>query len=239
MQVKDTATKIPVIDLRPLLSDEPGAYQQTVDSFFHAYSSLGFATIINHGISQSIVKAAFDASRRFHSLPEQSKRLIELNHLHRGYIPINTSTDVTTKLATVKKPNQSESFMMMREDNEDSPDVQSGAFLAGANQWPELCGFKEAVSSCHDALSELGHKLMGIACGAMDANPADVMPAFECPTTWFRLLRYPPVPEDPDGDLFGSAPHTDFGCLTILLQDDTGGLQVMTPVGDWIDVQPL
>ena len=49
---------------------------------------------------------------------------IELNELHRGFIPINTSTDRNSKLAVVTKPNQSESFIMMREANADDPAVQ-------------------------------------------------------------------------------------------------------------------
>ena len=48
---------------------------------------------------------------------------VALDHNHRGYIAINTSTDVNSKLADVKKPNQSESFMMMREDKYERPDV--------------------------------------------------------------------------------------------------------------------
>ena len=49
--------------------------------------------------------------------------------------------------------------------------------------------------------------------------------------------RYQP-PQSPD-DLYGSAPHRDFGCLTLLAQDDVGGLQVQTPSGDWLDVPPV
>jgi isopenicillin N synthase-like dioxygenase len=61
------------------------------------------------------------------------------------------------------------------------------------------------------------------------------MAGFEVPTTWLRLLHYPSgSAQDPD-DLYGSAPHTDFGALTFLAQDNVGGLQVQTPNGDWID----
>ena len=50
-----------------------------------------------------------------------------------------------------------------------------------------------------------------------------------------RLLHYPPVPQNSPLDLYGSAPHTDFGALTLLVQDDVGGLQVQTPDGLWFN----
>jgi isopenicillin N synthase-like dioxygenase len=56
------------------------------------------------------------------------------------------------------------------------------------------------------------------------------------PTTWLRLLHYPSLNiEDPE-DLFGSNPHIDYGFITILAQDEVGGLQVRDVDGDWIDV---
>ena len=63
-----------------------------------------------------------------------------------------------------------------------------------------------------------------------------ILNSFETPTIWLRLLHYPPIPKSSPNDLYGSAPHTDFGCLTILTQDGIGGLQVQTKNGDWIDI---
>ena len=155
---------------------------------------------------------------------------LELNEKHRGFIPINTSTDVNSKLADVKKPNQSESFMVMREDGPEADE-----YLAGPNQWPELDGFREDVMAYHDAMAGLGKRLMGVAMQAIGVDPAKIEAAFERPTTWLRLLYYPPAAPLAENDVYGSAPHTDFGCLTLLAQDDIGGLQVQTPGGDWVD----
>ena len=47
---------------------------------------------------------------------------------------------------------------------------------------------------------------------------------FEKPTTFLRLLHYPTQPEEIG--LFGSAPHTDYGYITLLAQDEVGGLEV-------------
>ena len=228
-------TEIPILDVAAVHGDDEAAKNQLAAAFREAYGTTGFGYISNHGIAQDLIDRVFHASARFHALPTRAKMAVELNSAHRGFIPINTSTDVNSKLAEVKKPNQSESFMIMREDGPDTPDVRAGAYLAGPNQWLDLDGFRDDVMAYHDALAELGWKLMGVAARAMGVDPGRIAPAFERPTTWLRLLYYPPADPMGDDDLFGSAPHTDFGCLTILAQDDVGGLQVQTPAGNWVD----
>jgi isopenicillin N synthase-like dioxygenase len=206
-----------------------------VDAFARAYGETGFAYLVGHGVPPDLVQAVFAANRRFHDLPLARKMQVALDRNHRGYIAIDTSTDVNSDLAHVTKPNQSESFMMMREDEAEIP----GIYLSGPNRWPDLPGFRDTLEAYNTALSALGRHLIDIAVAAAGGAPADIARAFRAPTTWLRLLHYPPSPEGAPGDLYGSAPHRDFGCLTILAQDDVGGLQVRTTSGHWLDVPPL
>ena len=70
-------------------------------------------------------------------------------------------------------------------------------------------------------------------------DDGSLLAAFDQPTTWLRLLHYPPQdPQSPE-DEYGSAPHTDFGAITLLAQDDVGGLAVKSPEGEWLDVPPM
>jgi isopenicillin N synthase-like dioxygenase len=215
---------IPVLDL---------ADPDIEKAFAKAFGEIGFAYLIGHGIDADLRNALFDASKQFHALPEATKRKIEVDHTHRGYIPMAASTDVNSTLAKVTKPNQSSSFMMMREDAVATPDV----YLSGPNKWPDMDGFRPVLERYNSEMIQLGARMMRIALGAIGAKDS-AMDMFAPPTTWLRLLHYPSVPAaDPD-DLFGSAPHTDFGALTFLATDDVGGLQVLSPKGDWIDVPP-
>lgn len=225
----NTFSKIPVIDISSLLAGEARA--SVLSELKAAYGKTGFGYIVGHGIEADLIDAVFEASRRFHGLPLVEKMAVEVDRLHRGYIPINTSTDVTSTLAEVTKPNQSASFMVMREDAIADPEV----YLSGPNQWPDLAGFRAVLDAYVAQMSALGARLMQAMLEAVDADVAEGMAGFEVPTTWLRLLHYPSgSPQDPK-DLYGSAPHTDFGALTFLAQDDVGGLQVQTPNGDWID----
>lgn len=218
-----TAREIPTIDL----SDA-----NAQDQILQAYSTVGFAYVAGHGIDDDLVSAVFDASRRFHSLPLGVKMQVEVDALHRGYIPIASSTDRGSELGRAARPNQSESFMMMREGADD-PLV----YLEGPNQWPTLEGFRPAVEAYDTALSVLAASIVELLADAL-GDDGTMRSAFDTPTTWLRLLRYPPRPAGAPADEFGSAPHTDFGAITLLALDGVGGLEVRDPDGAWIDVPP-
>ena len=218
---------IPVVDLS---SDRVG------DQFLAAYGEVGFAYLIGHGIPAALIDDVFAASAAFHTLSLERKMAIELDRNHRGYIPIAASTDRTSSLAEVTKPNQSASFMIMRDDAADSAEVAAGTYLAGPNQWPDLPGFRRPVEAYHAAMCDLGNRVIGVVSRLVGDQEATLAQAFATPTTWLRLLHYPPVPVAAAGDLYGSAPHRDFGCITILAQDEVGGLQVRNRDGTWIDV---
>ena len=143
--------------------------------------------MVNHGIDRGASEAVFAASRDFHALPEEAKQAIALNRAHRGYIAINTSTDVTTDLAEVTRPNQSASFMMMREDDRADPDV----YLSGPNQWPELAGFRPACEAYADAMTGLGRRLMALALDAAGiADHAILGPSTRPPSGFgFFIIR--------------------------------------------------
>ncbi len=225
--------QIPKIDISEIEYKE---FSRTLlQDFFSAYNEYGFGYIINHGIEKTLIEQLFQVSKQFHSQPLSEKMRVALDHNHRGYIAINTSTDVNSKLADVKKPNQSESFMMMREDKSELPDV----YLSGPNQWPKLENFKEVLEKYTCNMTKLGRNLMRLALLSSGVKDLSVMQSLDTPTIWLRLLHYPPISKNSPSDLYGSAPHTDFGCLTILAQDEIGGLQVQTREGKWIDVPKL
>ena len=225
--------QIPKIDISEI--EEKEFSRTLLQDFFSAYNKYGFGYIINHGIEKTLIEQLFQVSKQFHSQPLSEKMRVALDHNHRGYIAINTSTDVNSKLADVKKPNQSESFMMMREDKSELPDV----YLSGPNQWPKLENFKEVLEKYTFNMTKLGRNLMRLALLSSGVRDLSVMQILDKPTIWLRLLHYPPISKNSPSDLYGSAPHTDFGCLTILAQDEIGGLQVQTREGEWIDVPKL
>ncbi len=224
---------LPIIDMAGLAAREA----EVAAALDHAFSTIGFCYFRDIGVDPALVDGLFAASRAFHAQPEAAKRALAMNATHRGYMAPNTSLIVTSSVAQVKRPNYSESLMVMHEV--DPADPRFGTDVHGPNQWPDLPGFRDAVTAYEQAMLSFCRRLlrpMALALGL----PADwFAPHFAHPTTFLRLLHYPPQPPDSPDDAFGSAPHTDYGFLTILCQDTAGGLVVRRADGTWLKAPPI
>lgn len=231
---------IPIVDVSPLLSSDDEAARATAAELCRAYEQLGFALIIGHGIPPEVVERTFAASRAFHAAPLAQKQTIAINEFHRGYMGLASSTVVTSLVAHNTRPNLSESVLVMHELAPDDPNVLARKPLQGPNQWPSwMPGFRATILDYMDAMEALARRLLrGLTLG-LDLPEGLLAPMFARPTLFVRLLHYPPHPADAPSDQFGSAPHTDYGCLTILAQDGSGGLQVRAPDGRWLDAPPV
>jgi isopenicillin N synthase-like dioxygenase len=229
---------VPVVDVSGLAHTDAGSRRQVAAALRATFESIGFAYIAGHGVPQALLDAAFAASRTFHALPLDAKMALRMNQAHRGYMPLASSTIVTSSVAKVRRPNLSESLMVMHELAPDDPALLAGEPLQGPNQWPDIAGFRDTVLAYNAALGGLARCLMEAVALGFDLPEDHFAPFFARPTTWLRLLHYPPQPPD-DDEQFGSAPHTDYGFLTILAQDSTGGLQVKNRAGGWIDAPPI
>ena len=150
---------------------------------------------------------------------------------HRGYLPM-----ADQHRAEAAKPNLSESYLIGPDLAEDDPAVVEGLPLHGVNPWPDVPdGFQVALGGFHAAMSALGVRLLPLFETALDLPDGFFAARYRNPMGFVRSLHYPPAPAEADPDRFGAAPHSDFGFITILAQDDVGGLQVQTRDGDWID----
>jgi isopenicillin N synthase-like dioxygenase len=115
-------------------------------------------------------------------------------------------------------------------------ETATGRALQGPNLFPERpAGMRDAVLAYLDAVAGLAHRLVGAIELGLGAVAGSLTSLTADPLILFRIFHYPPG-GNPDG--WGVGEHTDYGLLTILHQDDTGGLQVRTG-SEWIDVPPV
>jgi isopenicillin N synthase-like dioxygenase len=226
-----SADTLPIIDFTSA-SDEALARQLD-----RAFSDTGFCYFRGIGVDQALVDGVFEASQRFHAQPRAAKDAIVMNRFHRGYMAPKTSIIQTSSVARVTKPNDSESFMLMHEVLESDP--RYGRPLDGPNLWPDLPDFREPVEAYEEAMRAFCLRLLRPMAIALGLAPDWFMPHFRQPTTFLRLLHYPPHAKDAAEDAFGSAPHTDYGFVTILCQDRQGGLEVRRKDGTWLAAPPI
>jgi isopenicillin N synthase-like dioxygenase len=201
-----------------------------------ALEEIGFAYVAGHGVKQPVIDDAFAASRAFHTSPAALKRSLAINEWHRGFMAMASSTVVTSSVARVTQPNLSESLMIMHEPAAD----EIGRPLQGPNQWPGwLPRFRPAIEAYRHEVERVARAVIRLIAVALGLPETALDRHFERPTTFLRMLCYPPHPAEAGGDQFGAAPHTDYGIITLLAQDDSGGLQVRRRDGGWIDAAPL
>ena len=154
------------------------------------------------------------------------------NEFHHGYLRPGT-----TKMYDEARPDLKESFNWGLEGD---GDARPSNPLLGPNVWPPampalraaVYPFFEAASACAEDL------LRGFALGA-GLPPEHFIRRREWPLSRGSLQYYPPPPPDAGTGRFGVAPHSDFGVLTVLCQDEGGGLQIRRPDGEWAAVPPI
>jgi isopenicillin N synthase-like dioxygenase len=86
---------------------------------------------------------------------------------------------------------------------------------------------------------DVAHHLMrGFALG-LGLDPGFFLRTSSAPLSRASYVYYPAQPASMGADQFGVGPHTDFGVLTVLCQDQTGGLQVQDINGEWLQAPPV
>jgi isopenicillin N synthase-like dioxygenase len=224
---------IPIIDMAPLHAGS-GAHAVGVQ-IDAAARSAGFFYVRDHGVPQALLDAVFAASREFFAMPERLKAEAAVDRLHRGYIGPGQA-----RMYGKGKPDLKESFVWGVELPRDDPDVLAGKPLMGPNRWPPAAPELAAVlGTYHAAVCDCARVLLRGFAAALDLPPDHFQLAFAKPLARGSIIYYPPQPPDSERDRFGVAPHTDYGCLTLLAQDENGGLEVRNRAGDWVPAAPV
>jgi isopenicillin N synthase-like dioxygenase len=225
--------ELPIIDVSPLLRDDHEAKKTVAMQLFSACQDKGFFYIIGHGVDPKLEKALSEMSQTFFALPEAVKmeiRMERAGRAWRGYFPVGGEL-------TSGKPDWKEGLYFGEEHPPYHPLVQARVPLHGANLFPDIRGFRETVIHYLDAMRRLGDRLMEGLSLSLDLPQNYLKDHFTSePTQFFRVFHYPPKPEGLE--VWGVGEHTDYGLLTILKQDEVGGLEVKSPEG-WIPAPPI
>jgi isopenicillin N synthase-like dioxygenase len=138
-----------------------------------------------------------------------------------------------------RRPDRKEVFFFGPEVPADDPRVRAGIPLLGPNRWPPaMPELRGAVWAYAEATLGVGRRILGAVAASLGLSPDFFDSRYRAPLGRGQLLLYPPVAADAPDDEFGVSPHTDFGCLTLVLQDASGGLEVRGENGAWIPVPP-
>ena len=228
---------LPVIDmsaLRDARSRGGGDIEVTAAAIDAACRDTGFFYVVGHGVPRELQVRVETRAREFFARPESEKAKIAMRYggrAWRGWFPLEGEL-------TSGVPDLKEGLYFGEELTPEDPRVRAGLPLHGANQFPEHpVELRAAVLAYIDAVTRVGHALLlgisvalGLEPGWFDRHLT------AAPTVLFRIFRYPQLVDGAEQWSVGE--HTDYGLLTILAQDDVGGLEVHARDG-WVAAPPI
>jgi isopenicillin N synthase-like dioxygenase len=226
---------LPVVDVGPLVGHAPAAAQAAVaEQIQAACRERGFFYVTGHGVPAVLLDELADASAEFFALPAAAKLEIAMERggrAWRGFFPVGAEL-------TSGQPDLKEGLYFGAELAGDDPRVLARLPLHGRNLFPrQVPRLGPLVLDYLDALTGLGQSVLTGVAMSLGLDAGYFATGYTAdPTILFRIFHYPPSPARAGG--WGVGEHTDYGLVTLLAQDDSGGLQVAAPEG-WIDAPPI
>ncbi len=203
----------------------------------------GFLAVSCHGVPQGTIEAAWNAARSFFDLSPEEKLRSKAPYPGYPYGYLGPELEALAKSRGEETPpDLKESFNggpLSVPDGLD--DEQALAFCYAQTIWPERPeGFREAWEEYYRAMENLAARIMRVFAVALKLPEDAFEPTIDKPISALRALNYPEQATAPKPGQLRAGAHTDYGSLTILLpQAGSGGLQIVDPSGDWVDVPPV
>ncbi|EPT00248.1 hypothetical protein FOMPIDRAFT_1122912 [Fomitopsis schrenkii] len=233
-------SRIPVIDLSDVTSTDPAARRRLAEEVRDACMNVGFFYVSNHGISESTIADALNATKAYFALPLEQKMELENKKTGnlKGYNPIQSSRN--NPLGDADMHEGFEFGWEPLEASEYAGQERDGA-MVGANVWPtEPVGFREAVLTYYHAAVNLGKSLFPLFAAALDLSETFFDDKTKNSAALMRVLHYPPQTGPVDDRVAGIGAHTDWECFTILWQEPgIQALQVLNKEKQWVDAPPI
>ncbi|TIA32774.1 Clavaminate synthase-like protein [Aureobasidium pullulans] len=249
-----TAEEIPVIDFADLYGDAEARLRFS-QKIKHAATAYGFFYAKNHGIDETVIEKARKQALTFFKQPAEEKLKVSTakSRFFNGY-----SAPKTTQVSEGESLDRKESFAW-RYDAQYDPDpkdlsaipAEVAAHLRGEEfVWEgtsNLPDFKTDILTYWQSGVKLARRLIQNFALALDLpeNHFDKLTTYPGSDGVLNFYEANTPAEiaamnssSKSGDV-GLGSHTDLQCFTLLWQDEVGGLQILTPEGQWIMAKPI
>ncbi|XP_039140975.1 probable 2-oxoglutarate-dependent dioxygenase At5g05600 [Dioscorea cayenensis subsp. rotundata] len=227
------AGTIPLIDLSPLLHHQipsdssdpaiPNEISSLIAAIGAACRDWGFFQVINHGVDPQLLERIQKAVVEFFALPAEEKRKVKRDEVN----PLGYYDSENTKNVRDWK----EVLDLVNREYDDG-------LLVLKNRWPEYPpAMRKTCEEYISVVEKLSYKLVELISLSLNLPAKRLNGFFKDSSSYFRLNYYNPCPM-PDL-VMGVGRHKDSGALTVLYQDQVGGLDVKRKSdGEWVRVKP-
>ena len=236
--------QVPIIDISAFRTGDAQARAAVARLWAQAFETIGFATLVGHGIPESLLDEIHTLALQFFDQPldEKMRCSFRPEKTGQGYVPMGVEA-VARTLADEKAPPdicEALTFTGLEWERE-MPHNPVDQALFRRNRWPQQPPhFHARLSEYFDHVYGLGQTLMRLSAPALDLPDGYFEPYYDRMASSLRLVHYPDQADDPLPGQLRYGAHTDYTGFTILRQDNApGGLQVLTPDNEWVDVPPI
>ena len=212
--------KVPVIDFQRYDEGRTGSPASLSNEVELALSQIGFMSVTNLGIDKQLLDRVFAASRAFFSGDQDSKMACAYQSASEnfGYQGLCEEHLDPTKPADLK-----ETFTMRNVLNHSPAD----------SRWPSV-EFKNLMHDFYQACIDGANKVQRVLAQSLEVDSEFFVRHHNGENITLRLLYYPDTYAEEIADAqMGAGEHTDYGLLTLLFQDEVGGLEVRDADDVW------
>ncbi|XP_027347582.1 probable 2-oxoglutarate-dependent dioxygenase At5g05600 [Abrus precatorius] len=231
------AEGIPVIDLSPITHhtvSDPSAIEALVKEIGSACKEWGFFQVINHGVPLILRQKMEEASRLFFAQSLEEKKKVSRGESYTlGYYDTEHTKNVRDWKEVFDYLAQVPTSLPVTPDEHDDRVTR---WTNPSPQYPP--NFRVILQEYIQKMEKLSYKLLELIAMSLGLEAKSFEEYFiKDQTSFIRLNHYPPCPY-PDLAL-GVGRHKDPGALTILAQDEVGGLEVKHKADqEWVKVKP-
>ncbi|WP_375470336.1 isopenicillin N synthase family dioxygenase [uncultured Nostoc sp.] len=201
---------IPVIDLTAFTNGDTITRQTVIKQIYQACHEIGFMYLQNSGISKDLIRQVFTYSKYFFNLPLEvkQKQAWSDEFSNTGYVGLERE-----RLDPNKPGDLKEAFNVNKQA---AVDIDA------------------SIVAFYDSCTELANTVLQAFALALELPEDFLIIRHNQQNHTLRLLHYPPLQTPPKPGQVRAGEHSDYGSITLLFQDDVGGLEVQTAFGEWI-----
>lgn len=214
---------LPIIDVRPFGADSAGR-SAVPAQVRHALEATGFMYLRGLPIATQLLRGAFAASRRFFAAPAEFKQRFAYRDIDAnfGYQGLEAE-----RLDTASAPDLKETFTM-----------RNALAVQDSVAWPDA-SFRETAVSFYRASLGAAYCVLEIMAASLLQPARFFVTRHGGQNVTLRFLHYPANLTPRGAGQLGAGAHTDYGSITLLFQDEVGGLEVRGLDGAWRHAPPL
>ncbi|WEW56952.1 hypothetical protein PRK78_002411 [Emydomyces testavorans] len=215
----------PIIDYSRIVSSDATIAAEEKDKLLRSFKDVGFVYLKGYTFSEEFLQTLFSHIHKLFALPEGEKLAIEggEKQAFRGWFaPERTARDP-------EKADQKEAYGLGNDHDSTRPNIWPA-------NWPK---FREDFSRFFEECFNMHLEILRALTEKVGLDRETLIPSVKAKDCYTALLYYPQTTAESFQTRVRSAPHTDFGTLTLLFNDGIGGLQVKNKHGQWVDAPPL